>query len=149
MNDSNNNLTISNFPINKTVVRVTYRDTDQMGFVYYANYLVWFEIGRTELLRQTGNTYKTIEQNNLFLPVRSCFCEYKSPAKYDDKIIIRTSVSSLTHASITFDYQILRHHSNELLASGNTKHACINRDGKIIKAGNQLKKLLNKKSPES
>jgi len=119
----------------ETVVRVTYSDTDQMGMVYYANYLIWFEIGRTEFLRQYGLTYKSLETRGMFLPVARCVCEYKLPAKYDDLIRIVTTIAQMTRASITFSYKLLREGSGEIIALGETKHVCIGRDGKILKSG--------------
>jgi acyl-CoA thioester hydrolase len=144
-NGKMNHLKGSDAPIalvNETQVRVTYRDTDQMGFAYYANYLVWFEMGRTELLRQAGYTYKQLESRNMFLPVHSCFCEYKTPARYDDLIRIRTRIANLSRASMSFEYEIYRHETDELLAKGETKHAFINHEGKIIRVGDEVRKIL-------
>ena len=119
----------------ETVVRVTYSDTDQMGMVYYANYLIWFEIGRTEFLRQYGLTYKLLEAQGMFLPVARCVCEYKSPAHYDDLIRIVTTIAQMTRVSITFSYKLVREGTGETIALGETKHACIGPDGKILKSG--------------
>jgi len=124
---------------NEHIVRVTYRDTDKMGVAYYANYLVWFEIGRTELLRETGHTYREFEQLGYALPVTRCVCEYKKPARYDDLIRIVTRIEKLSGASVVFRYQIFREATGELLAQGETKHALVDRDGKIARAGNVLK----------
>jgi len=132
---------LSNFS-NEHVVRVTYRDTDQMGFVYYANYFVWFEIGRTELLRQTGHAYKDFEDLGYVLPVVRAECQYKKSARYDDLIRIRTKVAELSGASISFHYEIVRDRTGELLAEGVTKHAIITRDGKIARSGHILEKWL-------
>lgn len=119
----------------ETIVRVTYSDTDQMGMVYYANYLIWFEIGRTEFLRQYGLTYKSLEAQGVYLPVTRCVCEYKSPAKYDDLIRIVTTIVQMTRVSVTFSYKLVREGSGEVIALGETKHACIGPDGKILKSG--------------
>ena len=126
---------------NDHVVRVTYHDTDQMGVVYYANYLVWFEIGRTELLRQTGSSYRAFEQRGFILPVIRCVCDYKRPARYDDLIRISTCISSLSRASISFQYRIFHHESNELLAEGETRHALTDRKGRLIRNGQVLGNL--------
>jgi acyl-CoA thioester hydrolase len=123
---------------NSHIVRVTYRDTDQMGYVYYANYLVWFEIGRTELLRNTGYSYSEFEEMGFVLPVLHCECNYKKPAHYDDLIRIETSVINISRASLCFKYRIFRDNTGELLAHGITKHAVVNKDGRVVRAGKIL-----------
>ena len=111
-----------------TEVRVRYAETDQMGIVYYANYLVWFEIGRVELLRSLGLTYSQLETDHeCILPVVEANCRYKSPARYDDRIVIETCPSLLRQSVIKFAYRILRESSEEgqerkLLAEGETVH---------------------------
>jgi len=126
--------------LNELVIRVTYRDTDQMGVVYYANYLVWFEMGRTELLRQTGHTYRQLEERGVILPVARCECDYKKPARYDDLVRIQTSILRLTDVSIVFQYRVLRDETGELLARGITKHAMIDREGRLVRGGAILEK---------
>ena len=121
-----------------TSVRVLYKDTDQMGFVYYANYLVWFELGRAELMRHIGFPYQQVEALGVFLPVSRCSCNYKSPAHYDDLVRIETSIIEITDVSITFTYKIYRDHTGELLATGETKHAFLDRNGKLVRFGSQL-----------
>lgn len=111
-----------------TEVRVRYAETDQMGIVYYANYLVWFEIGRVELLRSLGLAYSQLETDHqCILPVVEASCRYKSPARYDDRIVIETRPSLLRGSVIKFAYRILREASAEgeerkLLAEGETVH---------------------------
>ncbi|MGA2216599.1 MAG: thioesterase family protein [Terracidiphilus sp.] len=110
-----------------TQVRVRYAETDQMGIVYYANYLVWFEIGRVELLRSLGLAYSQLEiDHQCILPVVEATCRYKSPARYDDEILIETRPSLLRGSVIKFAYRILRKESNgeasKLLAEGETVH---------------------------
>ena len=113
--------------------RVIYGDTDQMGVAYYSNYLRWFEIGRTELLRQTGVPYKSIESQGLYFPVTEVSCRYFRPARYDDNIVIETTLAELGRATLTFRYKVYREESKELLASGSTKHACVDREGRVTK----------------
>lgn len=125
-------------------VRVTYSQTDRMGFVYYANYLVWFEIGRTELLRDLNVTYKDIEDNGILLPVVKSECSYKSPAKYDDVITIQTKISEISKIGLTFSYTIIRPKDNKLIADGITKHIFVNKDGKILKIGEDFFRLTPK-----
>ena len=126
--------------------RVLYRDTDQMGVAYYANYFVWFEQGRTELMRHFGISYNEIEKRGIMLPVSTCSCKYHSSARYDDIIRIETHIQNLSPVSITFSYEIFRDDTNQLLATGQTKHPFLNSDGKITKFGITLSKSLPNQS---
>jgi acyl-CoA thioester hydrolase len=129
---------------NRTTVRVTYRDTDQMGHVYYANHLVWFEIGRTELVRQMGVSYREMEETlGIFLPVVSVQINYRAPARYDDLIEIQTRVAKLSHVGIEFRYRIIRREEQDevLIAEGTSRHAFLGRDGKILKTGFEILKI--------
>ena len=110
-----------------TEVRVRYAETDQMGIVYYANYLVWFEIGRVELLRSLGLAYSQLEiDHQCILPVIEATCRYKAPARYDDRILIETQPSLLRGSVLKFAYRILRKvpegQEPTLLAEGETVH---------------------------
>lgn len=110
-----------------TEVRVRYAETDQMGIVYYANYLVWFEIGRVELLRALGFSYSLLErEHQCILPVIEARCRYRSPARYDDQIVIETSPAMLRGSVLKFAYRILRKSPEgeepTLLAEGETVH---------------------------
>ena len=110
-----------------TEVRVRYAETDQMGIVYYANYLVWFEIGRVELLRALGFSYSLLErEHQCILPVIEARCRYRSPARYDDQIVIETSPAMLRGSVLKFAYRILRKAEEGtdpmLLAEGETVH---------------------------
>ncbi len=114
----------------ETIIRVLYKDTDQMGIVYHSNYLVWFEAGRTELFRSMGTPYSDFEKNDLFLPVIKAYCEYKQPAYYDDLLKIITRVESLQGVRMLFKYEVFR--DKQLLSIGNTEHAFVNRKGKPL-----------------
>jgi acyl-CoA thioester hydrolase len=116
-----------------TTYRVIYGDTDQMGVVYYANYLRWFEIGRNEWLRQFGSSYTSIERMGLRFPVTEVTCRYVRPARYDDEILIETTLSSLGRASLRFDYEIKRQGDGQLLSEGRTRHACVDKAGQLTK----------------
>ena len=111
-----------------TEVRVRYAETDQMGIVYYANYLVWFEIGRVELLRALGLTYSQLEiENQCILPVVEASCRYRAPARYDDEILIESRPALLHGPVLKFAYRIYRKanqegNERELLAEGETVH---------------------------
>lgn len=109
---------------NETKIRVRYGETDQMGVVYHANYAVYFEVGRTEWLRQFGITYKSMEANGIKLPVVSIAINYKNSACYDDVVKVRTSLKKTPTASIEFDYE-LRNSEDQILATGNTVLAFI------------------------
>jgi acyl-CoA thioester hydrolase len=129
--------------IHRTQVRVTYAETDAMGIVYYANYLRWLEVGRTELMRSLGIAYKEMEDRGAFLPVSEVFCKYHVPARYDDILIIETTVDFLRRASIQFSYRILRKSDGTLLITGSTLHAFVDREGKIVKVPPALRAKLN------
>lgn len=128
--------------MNKLDIRISYKDTDQMGMVYYANYLVYFERGRTELLRELGFTYKEMEEKELYFPVINAQCNYHTPAKYDDTITVETKISELKNASIVFSYTIKS--QNKLIASGSTKHPLVNKTFKPTRIPQDLKTLLEK-----
>jgi len=125
-----------------TSERVIYGDTDQMGVVYYANYLRWFEKGRSELLRQIGLPYKTIEAQGFHFPVTEVSCRYFKSAHYDDMITIATQLTSVGRATLTFDYTISRECDGSSLASGSTRHACIDTDGRITRIPSVLAERL-------
>jgi acyl-CoA thioester hydrolase len=111
-------------------VRVRYAETDKMGVVYYANYLVWFEVGRTDLLRRSGWTYRDMEADGYALPVVEAHCEYRQSAKYDDELEIRTTGALLSPVRVRFEYEIVRAADAALLASGYTMHASLDPLGK-------------------
>lgn len=118
-------------------MRVRYKDTDRMGVAYYSNYLVWFEVGRTEFFRELGVPYAEFESINIFLPVIKACCEYKLPAHYDDELKIITRVDNLHEVRISFEYEVWR--ERELLARGSTEHAFVNENGRPV--------ILRKSSP--
>jgi len=101
-----------------------------MGVVYYANYLVWFEVGRTDLLRHAGWSYREMESEGVSLPVIEAHCEYKQPARYDDEIEIRTKGRLLSPIRLRFDYELVRRADGIALAFGHTVHASLDRDGR-------------------
>jgi len=126
-------------------LRVRYQETDQMGVVYHANYLNWFEIGRTELIRSLGMPYQSIEAKGLLLPVIEADIKFRIPAKYDDSIAIRTRIEEYTNLRLQFASEIVR--GDELLVSGGTRHVWLNREWKparIDKAAPDLYELLQK-----
>lgn len=128
---------------NGTEQRVYYADTDHEGVVYYANYLKWFEIGRTEILRQYGYDYSDIEKKSIIVPVVEVKCSYKQSAKYNDVIIINTTIGNIGNSSIKFNYEIIRKSDKELLAEGYTINVFVDRKTmKSIKIPEELRKAL-------
>ncbi|MBZ2175652.1 acyl-CoA thioesterase [Schnuerera sp. xch1] len=113
---------------NTTVIRVRYKETDQMGIVYNGNYFTWFEIGRTELLRSMGMTYVELEDRGILIAVIEANCKYIKPAKYDDEIIIKTKLVKLTGVRSEFEYSIFEKDENVLLAKGYTIHAFVDKN---------------------
>ena len=128
--------------IRSTRLRVRYADTDQMGVVYYANYLVWFEVGRTEWLRQTGWSYRQMEEDGVALPVIEAHCEYRQPLRYDDDVDIATRATLMTPIRIRFDYEVRRAADGMVAASGHTIHAGIDRAGKPCRLPDRVRNLL-------
>ena len=119
-----------NSPRSASHVRVRYAETDKMGVVYYANYLVWFEVGRTDLLRRSGWTYRDMEVDGYALPVVEAHCEYRQSAKYDDELEVRTTGALLSGVRVRFEYEIVRIADAAALASGYTIHASLDPLGK-------------------
>jgi acyl-CoA thioester hydrolase len=123
-------------PVSQTRIRVRYAETDQMGVVYYANFFIWFEIGRVELLRQLGFQYKEMEiDDDCHIPVVEANCRYKSPARYDDELLLETTVLALRRTVIKFGYRLLRQENQALtlLAEGETTHVTVNRSMRKVR----------------
>ena len=113
--------------VNETRIRVRYAETDQMGVVYHANHFIWFEVGRVELLRQLGFSYKNMElKDDCFIAVVDARCRYKAPVHYDDEVVIRTFLRSVRDKVIHFGYELLSAASGILLAEGETTHIVAN-----------------------
>ena len=132
---------------NLTSHRVIYGDTDKMGVVYYANYLRWFERGRSEFLRASGVPYGEIEAQGIYFPVVEVNCRYAQPARYEDLVLIETRLASVSRASLIFTYRILRDGEEGPLATGSTKHACINAAGKVLRIPDDLLRILQDAAP--
>ena len=117
----------------ETTVRVRYAETDRMGVVYHANYLVWFEIGRTEFCRARGFSYREMEENGrAFLVVAESYCRYKAPAFYDDELLIRTHITELRRRSVRFGYELVRLSDGVTIAEGETGHVVTDQQGRVI-----------------
>jgi len=111
-------------------IRVRYAETDQMGVAYYANYLVWFEVGRSEFCRKRGFRYVDLEALGYKLVVTDVHCRYRNSARYDETVMVRTRLKGVNKRMITFGYQILRKDQEEVIAEGETRHICIDSNGK-------------------
>jgi acyl-CoA thioester hydrolase len=128
----------------KTKCRVIYGDTDKMGFVYHANYFRWFEAGRSELFRHLGLSYKAIETEGVYLPVSEAHCKFNSPSQYDDTLVIETSLDTSVKASLKFNYRIFSENGKDILAEGYTKHAFVDRNGRLLRPPEFIIKLIAK-----
>ena len=122
--------------------RVLYGDTDQMGYLYYGNYMRLFEIGRAEWIRAAGGTYHSMERAGTFLPVVEAFARYKLPARYDDVIDIRAQPAEVRRASVRFEYALHRADGGDLLAFGHTLHAFTGADGRPKRMPEDILRLL-------
>ncbi|SHH89671.1 acyl-CoA thioesterase [Desulfofustis glycolicus] len=148
-------MTTDNQAVHRMTCRVLYGDTDAGGVVYNANYLRYFEQGRTEMMRERVCSYRDIEKLGIVLPVTECFVRYKSPAFYDDLLIIETTIAELHTYTCKFTYRILRQDEGRtrptLLTRGYTINAAITRAGKLTKLPDHittaLHRLLGKETP--
>jgi acyl-CoA thioester hydrolase len=111
-------------------IRVRYAETDQMGVAYHANYLIWFEVGRSEFCRERGFSYSEMEAKGYKLVVTDVHCRYRNAARYDETIVIRTWLKEMNRRMITFKYQIFRPEKKEVIAEGETRHLSLDSNGK-------------------
>jgi acyl-CoA thioester hydrolase len=124
-------------------VRVRYAETDQMGVVYYANYFVWFEVARTDLLRDAGWSYRDMETEGFSLPVIDAQCTYREPAKYDDDLDVRTRGVLLSPVRVQFSYEVVRAADQATLATGATVHATLGRNGRPCRLPARVREWLS------
>jgi acyl-CoA thioester hydrolase len=125
-----------------TELRVRYAETDRMGVVYYANYLVWCEVGRVELLRALGRSYAVLEAQGIGLAVSEATVRYLSPARFDDLVRIETTLTSVRSRAITFDYLITNAESGAKLATAHTALISIDRDGRLTAIPSDFRETL-------
>ena len=125
-----------------TEVRVRYADTDRMGVAYYANYLVWFEVGRNEFMRAKGLPYIQLEARHIAMPVAEAHCKYLVSARYDDLLTIETRLEEIGYVQVRFSYRVLRGGDDKLLATGLTRHAAVGADGRPTRIPEEVKKWL-------
>ena len=117
--------------VNETRLRVRYAETDQMGVVYHSNHLIWFEVGRVELMRQMGLAYRDMErEDGLFIAVAEAKCRYRAPVFYDEEVVVRTRLKTVRKSVIVFAYELTRADTGALLADGETTHVVTNTEMK-------------------
>ncbi len=126
-------------PESTTTLRVRYAETDRMGVVYYANYLVWFEVARADLLRTLGWSYRDMEDGGQVLPVIEAHCEYRRPARYDEEIEVHTVGRLASPARLEFSYEVRLKATGALAAVGRTVHAAVGRDGRVRRLSPRLR----------
>lgn len=128
--------------LNKTLVRVRYSETDAMRHAHHSHHLHWFELGRTEYLRERGYPYRSLEEKNFFLPVVEIGCRYMAPARYDDLLEVETQLEEITNAKIRFSYKIKKMEENQMIATGFTVHACMDEKGAPTRVPPMIKELV-------
>ena len=117
---------------NETRLRVRYAETDQMGIVYHSNHIIWFEVGRVELLRQLGFSYRDMErEDGRFIAVAEVTCRYRAPAYYDEEVLVRTRLKSVRESVVVFTYELVRADGKTLLAEGETTHIVTDSNMKV------------------
>ena len=122
-----------------TDIRVRYQETDNMGVVYYSNYLVWFEVARTEYLRSMGLVYKKLEEKGIYLMVAGVSCKYKSPAKYDDTVKVETWIEDVKNTSLRFVYKLSV--GERTIATGDSVHVFTDKNKKPVRIPEEIKSL--------
>lgn len=130
-------------PRSTSTIRVRYAETDQMGVAYHGHYFAWFEVGRTDLLRNHGLTYRELEKEGLRLPVVETHARFLRPALYDDVLEIRTELAELTGARVGFAYEVHREGDDAPIATGATSHAAVGREGRPRRLPEDLRKRLS------
>jgi acyl-CoA thioester hydrolase len=117
---------------NETRLRVRYAETDQMGIVYHSNHIIWFEVGRVELLRQLGFSYRDMErEDGRFIAVAEVTCRYRAPAFYDEEVLVRTQLKTVRESVVVFTYELVRADGRTLLAEGETTHIVTDSNMKV------------------
>jgi len=118
--------------VNETRLRVRYAETDQMGVVYHSNHLIWFEVGRVELMREMGFSYRDMErEDGRFIAVAEAKCRYRAPVFYDEEVVVRTRLKSVRESVVVFSYELVRAEGGALLAEGETTHIVTDMNMKV------------------
>ena len=129
-------------PVVETTLRVRYAETDTMGVVYHANYFVWFEVGRGDFFRTSGQDYGEWEKVGLYLPVSEAHARYHAPARYGDLVTVRTWVEQIRSRGLTLGYEVVDTASQAHLVTGWTKHICMDREGRSRRLPEDMHHLL-------
>ncbi len=124
-------------------LRVRYADTDTMRVAYYANFFIWFESGRVELLRSRGIVYRDIEDLGIFIPVIEAHANYKAPARFDDELMVKTRLAKMGETSIRFENEVFKLPAMELLCSGHTVHVVVGKDGRPMRVPDEFRAKLS------
>jgi acyl-CoA thioester hydrolase len=125
--------------VTETSLRVRYAETDTMGIVYHANYLIWFEVGRGDFFRALGQDYGEWEKRGFLLPVSEAHARFHAPARYGDLITVRTSLAQLRSREVTLDYQVIQGETGQILATGWTKHICVDHKSHVRRLPQDLR----------
>jgi acyl-CoA thioester hydrolase len=126
----------------EATLRVRYAETDAMGIVYHSNYIVWFEVGRGEYMRQQGGDYAHFEAQGYYLPVIEVQTRYLAPARYGDLVTVRTRIEEVRSRQVTFAYEVVMAETGQLLATGQTKHVCVDEEGRIKTIPQEVREML-------
>ena len=132
----------------ETTLRVRYAETDAMGIVYHSNYIIWFEVGRGEYMRQQGGDYADLEAQGYYLPVIEVQVRYLAPARYDDLVTVRTWVEEARSRQVTFAYEVVMaeaasaSETGQLLVTGKTKHVCVDEEGMVKRIPQSMREML-------
>ncbi len=126
----------------EATLRVRYAETDAMGIVYHTNYIVWFEVGRGEYMHQQGTGYAHVEAQGHYLPVIEVQARYLAPARYGDLVTVRTRVEEARSRQVTFAYEVIMAETGQLLATGQTKHICVDKEGTITTIPQEIREIL-------
>ncbi len=126
--------------IHETEIRVRYQETDNMGVVYYGNYFTWFEVARTEYFRSLGLVYRDLEAKGFYMMVALTSCRYKSPAKYDDVVTVKSSIPEIKNSSLKFEYKLFI--EERLVATGDSTHVFTDNSGKPVRMPEDVRKVL-------
>ena len=128
----------------EATLRVRYAETDAMGIVYHTNYIIWFEVGRGEYMRQRGGDYAHLEGRGYYLPVIEAQARYLAPARYGDLVTVRTRVEEARSRQVTFAYEVVLAETGQLLATGQTKHVCVDEEGAIKTIPQEVREMLGR-----
>ena len=128
----------------ESTLRVRYAETDAMGIAYHTNYIIWFEVGRGEYIRQQGSDFAQLEAQGYYLPVTEVQARYLAPTRYGDLVTVRTRVEEDRSRQVTFAYEVVMAETGQLLATGRTKHVCVDGEGTIKVVPQEIRQMLRR-----